>query len=62
MNIFKKIALANKLLKVIELIKDFSGMSDIKEGKHLINEGLEKIAKVVPDVKELADNIKKVLQ
>lgn len=62
MNIFKKIALANKLLKVIELIKDFSGLSDIKEGKRLINEGIEHIAKVVPDVKELADNIKKVIQ
>ena len=62
MNIFKKIALINKLFKIIEIVKDFTGHAEIKEGKHLINEGLEHIARVVPDSKELADDIKKVLK
>ena len=58
MNIFQKIALINKIFKVIDIIKDFSGLSDIKEGKRLINEGIERIAKVVPDIKECAEKIK----
>ena len=58
MNIFQKIALINKIFKVIEIIKDFSGLSDIKEGKRLINEGVERISKVVPDIKECAEKIK----
>ena len=58
MNIFKKIALINKLFKIIEIVKEFPGHAEIKEGKRLINEGVAQIAKVVPEILELVEKIK----
>lgn len=59
MNIFKKISYANKAVKIYEEIRDYDGAKEIKEGIDLIKQGVEKIAVVIPDIKEFVENLRK---
>lgn len=56
MNIFQKISCANKLFKVIELVKELR-FKEIKEGVDLIIEGINKIAEFVPELKDVFNKI-----
>ena len=57
MNIFHKIKLINKIVKVVKLAKEHSFIGDVKEGIRLIKEGLDSISKAIPEAKGLLNDI-----
>lgn len=65
MNLFKKIGLANRILKAHKSLKELveaNKNNDVKEGFDLIKKGAEKIANAIPRYKELYLEILEVLQ
>ena len=65
MNIFKKISLANKLLKAVEAVKTYNAVNhltdDTKNDIATIKNAVERIANRIPAYRGLVELLKEVL-